>query len=79
MVLFGGSAVPAEAGLDINDPARDLNDVVVFDVAAPRAPAWRAANRECLHVTGIGGDREGLLTIERCNSHGRGGGDVAYI
>ena len=70
VVLFGGSAVPAEAGLDINDAARDLNDVVVFDIAAPRAPAWRAANRECLQVTGIGGDRDGRLTIERCNRTG---------
>ena len=54
----------------INDGARDLNDVVVFDVAAPRAPAWRAANRESLQVTGIGGDRDGRLTIERCNRTG---------
>ncbi len=36
VVLFGGSAVPTEAGLDINDGARDLNDVVVFDISAPR-------------------------------------------
>ena len=70
VVLFGGSAVPTEAGLDINDGARDLNDVVVFDISAPRAPAWRAANRECLQVTGIGGDRDGRLTIERCNRTG---------
>ena len=66
VVLFGGSAVPA----DISDAARDLNDVVVFDVAAPRAPAWRAENRECLQVTGIGGHPDGLLTIERCNRMG---------
>ena len=66
VVLFGGSAVPS----DISDAARDLNDVVVFDVAAPRAPAWRAENRECLQITGIGGDRDGLLTIERCNRMG---------
>ena len=66
VVLFGGSAVPA----DISDAARDLNDVVVFDVAAPRAPAWRAENRESLQITGIGGHRDGLLTIERCNRMG---------
>jgi len=70
VVLFGGSAVPA----DISDAARDLNDVVVFDLAGPRAlgraPGWRAENRESLHVTGIGGDPEGLLTIERCNATG---------
>ena len=64
VVLFGGSAVPQ----DINDAARDLNDVVVFDVAAPRAPAWRAENRETLHVAL--GDPEGLLTIERCDATG---------
>ncbi len=66
VVLFGGSAVPA----DISDAARDLNDVVVFDITSLRAPAWRAENRECLQVTGIGGHRDGLLTIERCNRMG---------
>jgi len=47
-----------------------LNDVVVFDISAPRAPAWRAKNKETFHVTGIGGHRDGLLTIERCNRMG---------
>ena len=41
----------------------------MFDVA-PRAPAGVAENRECLQITGIGGDRDGLLTIERCNRMG---------
>ena len=70
VVLFGGSAVPA----DISDAARDLNDVVVFDLAGPRAlgraPGWRAENRETLHVVLEDPRHEGALTIVRCNATG---------
>ena len=70
VVLFGGSAVPA----DINDAARDLNDVVVFDLAGPRAlgraPGWRAENRAPLHVVLEDPRDESALTIVRCNATG---------
>ncbi len=70
VVLFGGSAVPQ----DINDAARDLNDVVLFDLAGPRAlgraPGWRAENRAPLHVALEDPRNEGVLTIVRCNATG---------
>ena len=65
VVLFGGSAVPQ----DISDAARDLNDVVVFDISALRAPAWRAKVSLSEHLDGPGFP-EGQATIARCDATG---------